>query len=106
MIKSMTRVLTTGAALAAICTASVFAQTPAAAPAAGAPAAAEEGAPPAPVLPTTGDGAVVVKVLSDVCKPLVEGRGDFDQLATAAGMTKDKTTGDYVKQLSQRPFQI
>jgi hypothetical protein len=71
-------------------------------------AAAQQEEPAAQAaLPTTGDGAAVVKLLSGVCKPIVEGRGSFDQLATSAGMTKDKAVeNQYVMPLSQRPFQI
>ena len=111
MITSTKRILVAGAALSMLGAVPVFAQNAAAAsaapaaPAAAAPAAdAEDNAPP--VLPTSGDGGAVVKLLTNLCKPLVEGRGDFDALATAAGMTKDKTSGDYVLALSQRPFQI
>ncbi len=115
MITPTMRILMAGAAASMLCAVPVLAQNaaaPAATPAAAAPAAAaaapaadaEDNAPP--VLPTTGDGGAVVKLLANLCKPLVEGRGDFDTLAKAAGMTLDKNSGDYVLALSQRPFQI
>lgn len=59
-----------------------------------------------PTLPTTGDGGAIVKLLTNVCKPVVEGRGAFEALATSAGMTKDKNSENYILPLSQRPYQI
>ena len=60
----------------------------------------------APALPTTGDGAAVVRLLNGVCRPFFDGKGSFDQLATASGMTKDKNSENYLLPLSQRPYQI
>jgi hypothetical protein len=79
------------------------------APAAPAPAAAPQvaAAPPEPppVLPTTGDGAVVVGLLNNVCKPLVAG-GDFEKLVKAQRMKQDGKTGEWILPLSQKPYQI
>jgi hypothetical protein len=63
----------------------------AAPPAGGAPPAAapEAAAEPAPVLPTTGDGATIVSVIEKFCVPLVRG-GDFDALGKSMGMKKNK----------------
>lgn len=78
------------------------AQAPVAAPAAAAPVEQAQAAPPEPppVLPTSGDGAVVVDLLTKVCRPLIEGKGTFDQLAKAAGMTQDRRTKNWTKALT------
>lgn len=76
-----------------------------AAPAAEAAPAPEAPPPPPPELPTTGDGAVVVNLLTKICLPLVNG-GNIDTLAKAAGVVKDRRTEKYTVPLSQRPFQI
>lgn len=68
-------------------------------------AAAQAPAEPPPTLPTTGDGAAIIKVLNSVCAPLIKG-GDFVALAKSAGMTRDRKTEEYVTPLSQKPFQI
>lgn len=73
--------------------------------AAPAPEVAAAPAEPPPVLPTTGDGAVVVNLLTKICQPLVKG-GNLDALARAAGVAKDRRTEKYTVALSQRPFQI
>ncbi len=67
--------------------------TAAAAPAATPPVtppAPQEPAPPPPTLPTTGDGAVVLQVLQNVCVPSVKANGGLDARAKAAGMKKGK----------------
>lgn len=95
---------------AAAAPAEAAAQPPAEQPAAAAPAeqqqAAAEPEPPPPTLPTTGDGAVIVNLLTNVCKPLVEGRGQFEPLVKAAGFKKDNRLQAWVKPLSQRPFEV
>jgi len=106
MTTPMTRILVAGSAFAMLCAVPVMAQQAAAAagPREGILAADE----PIPVLPTTGDGAAVVKLLDGVCKPMVEGRGEFETLTKAAGMTKDRSPEPvvYNMALSQRPYQI
>ena len=63
--------------------------------------------PPPPVLPTTGDGAVIVDVLNKICRPLVEGKGAFDQLAKGAGLTMNRRTQLWTKPLTAKtPFAI
>lgn len=54
-----------------------------------------EAPPPPPSLPTTGDGAVILSLLEKVCVPMVRG-GNFDALAKAAGMKKNRRDGSYV----------
>lgn len=61
---------------------------------------------PPPVLPTSGDGAVIVDLLNRICRPLVEGRGQFEPLVKAAGFKKDNRLQAWVKPLSQRPFEV
>jgi hypothetical protein len=60
------------------------------APGAPAPAAAPEAPPPAPaepppVLPTSGDGALVLQAIEKICIPAVRGEG-IDTAAKAAGL--------------------
>jgi hypothetical protein len=43
-----------------------------------------------PTLPTTGDGAVVLNVLQNVCVPAVETAGSLDSRAKALGMKKNR----------------
>lgn len=100
MSKLITRVLAPGAILAMFGALSVQAQQQAAAPAQSDEPAAQA------ALPTTGDGAAIVKLLTGVCKPSVEGRGLFDDLVKSNGLTKAKDSEDYVMPLSQRPYQI
>jgi len=101
--------LSAAAALSAVLPAA--AQQDAAPPAAAPPAEAAPAAPPVepeappPVLPTSGDGAVVTTLLSRVCQPLVAG-GNLDSIAKSAGLVMDKKLKKYVVALSQRPFQI
>lgn len=68
--------------------------TPAGAAPQGAPpptaAPAAPAAEPAPEVPTTGDGAVIVSVLEKICVPMVRG-GNLDQLAPQLpGMKKNR----------------
>lgn len=97
MLKKIAQIATAGAAFCIIGAGVAHAQSEEAL------AAPEE---PPPTLPTTGDGAVIVKLLSDVCQPMLEGRGQFEQLVTAAGLRKERNSDDYIIPLSQRPFQI
>lgn len=105
-------------ALAQDAAAPVEAAAPAPAPEATAPAAAEtpqappapvvvaEPAPPPPVMPTTGDEAVIIGILDKVCKPLIAG-GNLEALAKAAGMTKDRSIEKYVALLPHgKPYQV
>jgi hypothetical protein len=69
---------------------------PAPAPAAAAPAApaapaAAEPAPaqPPPQLPTTGDGAAIIKAIETICIPAVRGQG-IDAVAKAQGLKNNK----------------
>jgi hypothetical protein len=81
---------------------------PPAQPAAPPAGAAPQGAPPpgegeaaaaaAPILPTTGDGAVVLDVLEKVCVPLVH-NGNLDQLAQANGFKKNRREGTWARPL-------
>jgi hypothetical protein len=45
---------------------------------------ADQAPPPAPTLPTTGDGATAISILEKVCVPSVKG-GKFEDIAKAAG---------------------
>lgn len=70
---------------------------PAPAPAAAAPAAPAAEAPPAPpppVLPTSGDGAVIISVLEKVCVPAVRGQ-KLDDVAKANGFKANKRDGTW-----------
>jgi len=84
------------------------AQNPAAAQPA-APVAPEPPAPPPPPppeLPTSGDGATVASILTNVCEPLVKG-AKVDQLAKANGLKLDKKSQLYVLPLTPKtPYQI
>lgn len=74
---------------------------PAAAPAA--PAAAPQ-APPA--LPTTGDGAALLSVLDNVCKPAVRGQ-KLDDLAKANGFKQNRRDQTWMKPLGgAKAYQI
>lgn len=74
---------------------------PAAAPAA--PAAAPQ-APPA--LPTTGDGAALLSVLDNVCKPAVRGQ-KLDDLAKANGFKQNRRDQTWMKPLGgNKAYQI
>lgn len=71
------------------------------------PAAVAEVKPPEPppVLPTTGDGAVITGLLTNVCVPLTQG-GDFAKLAKAAGLKKNNRTQEWVMTLAQKPYEV
>jgi hypothetical protein len=115
--------LAMGVALPVLAQEAVPAQPPVAAPdaapvaaptatpeaAAAAPAQTAEAPKPAeppPTLPTTGDGAVVTNLLTQVCRPLVEQGGDLKAMAKKLGLKQDRKSGEYVMALSQKPFQI
>lgn len=113
MLNTIARLAPLSAMLAIVGAGAAYAQAqpqPAAAAAAAPgpiPAAQPAANEPPPVLPTTGDGAVVAKVLTDVCQPMLEGRGQFVPLVTAAGFTKDRRSDDYIYRLDpRRPYQI
>lgn len=98
MLKHVARLTSVSVALALLGAGAAYAQS------AEALAAPEE---PPPVLPTTGDGGAVVKVLGDVCQPLLAGNvANFPALAASAGFTQDRRTEEWVRPLAQRPFQI
>ncbi|RAK59717.1 hypothetical protein DJ021_07820 [Phenylobacterium hankyongense] len=65
--------------------------SPAGAAPQGAPAAA---AAPPPVLPTSGDGAVVLSVLEKVCVPIVRGQ-KLEDVAKANGMKLNRRDGSW-----------
>lgn len=92
MIKTTTRMLMAGAAVLTL--------------GVGAASAQYQLDPENPQLPTTGDGAAIVGVLQDVCTPLVEGNGELEPLAEAAGFRQDRRSQQWTLPLSQRPFQI
>jgi hypothetical protein len=71
------------------------------------PAAVAQVAPPEPppVLPTTGDGAVITSLLTKVCAPLSQG-GDFVKLAKSAGLKKNNKTQEWVMPLAQKPYEV
>lgn len=74
-----------------------------AAPAAEAPAAAP---PPPPALPTSGDGAVLLSVLDNVCKPIVRGQ-KLEDLAKAQGFKQNRRDQTWVKPLGgDKAYQI
>ena len=68
-----------------------------AAPPAPAAGPAEPAAPP-PVLPTSGDGAVILDVLQTVCIPAVRGQ-TLDDIAKAKGMKRNRRDGSWTMPL-------
>lgn len=97
MLKQVARLTSVSAALVLLGAGAAYAQS------AEALAAPDE---PPPVLPTSGDGGAVVKLLGDICKPLLNGGGNFEALATAAGLEKDRRSEDWIMPLSRRPYQV
>lgn len=84
------------------------AEQPAAAPAAQAPAGQAPAAAPVapPALPTTGDGAVLLSVLDNVCKPAVRG-GKLEDLAKAQGFKQNRRDMTWAKPLGgAKAYQI
>ncbi|HSV03779.1 MAG TPA: hypothetical protein VLI41_11305 [Phenylobacterium sp.] len=69
-------------------------QTPPAAPVAAPATPPPPVAEAAPTLPTTGDEATILRVLDNICVPLVRG-GNLDQLAQAQGMRKNRRDGTW-----------
>jgi hypothetical protein len=70
------------------------------------PAPAAEPAAPPPALPTTGDGAVVLSVLDNVCVPAVRGQ-KLDDLAKAQGFKLNKRDMTWSKPLGgAKPYQV
>lgn len=70
------------------------------APEAAAAPAAEPAPPPAaaeppPVLPTTGDGAAVLSVLTRACLPMVREAKSVEDVAKDLGMRRDRRSGSY-----------
>jgi len=76
---------------------------PSAAPAATMPAPAAPAAPPAPAaapveqptLPTSGDGATVLSVLTRACLPMVQQGKTVEEVAEDLGMRRDRRSGAY-----------
>jgi hypothetical protein len=68
---------------------------------------ADQAPPPAPTLPTTGDGADAIAVLEKVCVPSVKG-GKFEDIAKAAGFKLNRRDQTWTKQLgaTSRDYQI
>lgn len=66
-----------------------------AAPAAPAPAPAAAPAEPAPTLPTSGDGAAVISVLTRACLPMVREGKTVEDVAKDLGMRRDRRSGSY-----------
>jgi hypothetical protein len=69
----------------------------AAAPAASAEPVAQAAAPaePPPTLPTSGDGATVLSVLTRACLPMVREGKTVEQVAQDLGMRRDRRSGSY-----------
>lgn len=70
------------------------------APEAAAAPAAEPAPPPAaaeppPVLPTTGDGAALLSVLTRACLPMVREGKSVEDVAKDLGMRRDRRSGSY-----------
>lgn len=59
------------------------------------PAPAPAAAEPPPVLPTTGDGAVVLSVLTRACLPMVREGKSVEDVAKDLGMRRDRRSGSY-----------
>lgn len=57
------------------------------------------------VLPTTGDGAVITTILTNICQPLVNG-GDLEKLAKANKIKVERKTGFYVTALEGKGNQV
>jgi hypothetical protein len=78
----------------------------AAQPAPAADAAPAAAAQPAPTLPTTGDGAALISVIENVCKPAVRG-GNLDDIAKAQGFKLNKREQFWAKPLGgAKAYQI
>ena len=81
---------------------------PAGAPATQAPAAQAPGGAPAapPALPTAGDGAALLSVLDNVCKPAVRG-GKLEDVAKAQGFKQNRRDMTWAKPLGgNKAYQI
>lgn len=59
------------------------------------PAPPAEPAEPPPVLPTTGDGAAVLSVLTRACLPMVREAKSVEDVAKDLGMRRDRRSGSY-----------
>ncbi|MDO8902295.1 MAG: hypothetical protein Q7V15_13190 [Phenylobacterium sp.] len=69
---------------------------PAASAAPDAPPAAPTVAPePPPTLPTTGDGAAVLSILTRACLPMVQQGKTVEEVARDLGMRRDRRSGSY-----------
>ncbi|MDP1873496.1 hypothetical protein [Phenylobacterium sp.] len=76
--------------------ASATPMAPAAAPAmTPAPAPAPEPAEPPPSLPTSGDGAAVLSILTRACLPMVREGKTVEDVAKDLGMRRDRRSGSY-----------
>ncbi|OYW95975.1 MAG: hypothetical protein B7Z13_00085 [Caulobacterales bacterium 32-67-6] len=71
------------------------AEAPAAAPAAPPAPAAQAPAEPPPTLPTTGDGAAVLSVLTRACLPMVRDGKTVEEVGKDLGMRRDRRSGSY-----------
>lgn len=81
-----------------------------------APAAPVAEAPPAepapapaverPTLPTTGNGATVLSVLTRACVPLVQQTKTFEEATKELNMRRNRRSGAYEAQLGERPYTI
>ncbi|HET6970028.1 MAG TPA: hypothetical protein VFH92_02785, partial [Phenylobacterium sp.] len=68
---------------------------------------ADQAPPPAPTLPTTGDGADAISILEKVCAPSVKG-GKFEDLAKSAGFKLNRRDQTWTRQLgtTSRDYQV
>lgn len=71
------------------------AAAPATPPAAPAAAAAPAPAEPPPTLPTSGDGAAILSVLTRACLPMVREGKTVEEVASELGMRRDRRSGSY-----------
>jgi hypothetical protein len=62
--------------------------------------------PPPPPLPTSGPGASVVTVLSNVCLPMLRQNQPVSEAGPRAGLRLDKKSGSYVGAFGGAPYSI
>lgn len=78
--------------------------------AAPAPDAAAPAAPPVEektyTLPTTGPEGQIIDVLNRVCKPLVQGGANLDDLAKGLGYKKNRRDGTWTAALQTKPYTL
>lgn len=58
-----------------------------------------------PVLPTSGDGATLTTLLTNICQPVVKG-GDIVALTKTYKIKMDRRSGQYIVQLGGKPYQV